>query len=185
MTINQSEVRIFEHARTCYMVVVRKRCVYDYPLKLTFGRYALLFPVNNERLRYWSARASHLQPVLFASKSFSHELAYFILVRAYHRVNYRLPPRRCYTPIVFYWSYCVILSIWLQRTLHAAGAIGHFSPRENNTKETRGCLIDLEGNPTTWNPRTAVVKPSNQRNLQPDDIKIKSRCLRRWPTLRS
>ena len=29
-----------------------KRCIYDHPLKLTLRSYAMLFPANNERLRY-------------------------------------------------------------------------------------------------------------------------------------
>ena len=29
-----------------------KRCIYDHPLKLTLLSYTMLFPANNERLRY-------------------------------------------------------------------------------------------------------------------------------------
>ena len=29
-----------------------KRCIYDHPLKLTLRSFAMLFPANNERLRY-------------------------------------------------------------------------------------------------------------------------------------
>ena len=56
------------------------------------------------------------------------------------------------------------------------GDIGHFSPHENNTKETRMCPVVQEGN-----PYIAVLLPLIRRNLQQDNIKMVSRCRRKQP----